>query len=355
MIVRDLLEKLYATHELSKGEIIFVLQNLEESTREVLFDYALKTKIDQYGLKVFFRGLIEFSNICIQDCLYCGLRRSNNRATRYRLTPDEIVQCCRTGYELGYRTFVLQSGEDPWYTEEILTGLIGQIKKQHPDAVITLSIGERDAREYRSFFEAGAERFLMRHETASKALYEALHPTMRFENRLACLQTLKDIGYCVGAGFMVGLPGQTEEDLAEDLCFLKRIDPDMAGIGPFIPHAETPLKDETGGSIETALVMIALARLLLPDCLLPATTAMGSLHPQGRERALQVGANVVMPILTPNPVRKHYKLYDNKICLEDEPGRCRFCIESRICSAGFEPDLGRGDRQNLVGSRVPRK
>jgi biotin synthase len=348
MTVQDLLEKLRINHDLSKQELVLILKNMEESDRKVLYDLALKTKTDNYGLKVFFRGLIEFSNICRQDCLYCGLRRSNKEISRYRLTPAEIVQCCQNGYGLGYRTFVLQSGEDSWYTAEILTDLIKRIKHEFPDAAITLSIGERDASEYKSFFEAGADRFLLRHETASRRLYEALHPTMQFENRQKCLHVLKEIGYQVGAGFMVGLPGQTLEDLAEDLCFLKQLDPDMAGIGPFIPHCETPLRDERGGTVEATLVLIALTRLLLPDCLLPATTAMGSLHPQGREMALQCGANVVMPILTPNPVRRHYKLYDNKICLEDEPGRCRFCIENRIRSVGFEPDLGRGDRLSFL-------
>ncbi|MDK2810191.1 MAG: biotin synthase, partial [Petroclostridium sp.] len=218
-----------------------------------------------------------------------------------------------------------------------------KIKALFPDVAITLSIGERSEEVYRNLFEAGADRFLLRHETASRHLYEKLHPTMNFDNRINCLKTLKKIGYQVGAGFMVGLPEQTAEDLAGDLCFLKELEPDMIGIGPFIPHRETPLKGSKGGTVEDTLVMLAFARLLVPDCLLPATTAMGTLHPKGRELALKVGANVVMPNLSPTAVRAKYELYENKICTGDEAAHCRQCIERRINSAGFEVDMGRGD------------
>ena len=346
--MHHLLEKAYQTNDLKKEEITVLLENITQQDREDLFNYALKTKQAYFGDKVYLRGLIEFSNICRQDCLYCGIRASNTKVERYRLTPEEILACCEQGYQLGYKTFVLQSGEDFWYTEEIFVALIHEIKKRYPDVAITLSIGERSVETYQSLFVAGAERFLMRHETASKELYERLHPTMRFNDRRACLNALKDLGYQVGAGFMVGLPGQTVSDLAEDLRYLMELRPDMIGIGPFIPHSETPLGTENAGTIEETLVMVALARLLIPDSLIPATTALGTLHPQGRELALKAGANVVMPIITPTFVRKQYALYENKICGDDHPEDCRHCIERRIRSVGFQVDLGRGDSWQFI-------
>jgi len=341
--MNNLLNKAYQTNDLTKVEIIYLLENITHKDREALYSYALKTKQAYYGDKVYLRGLIEFSNICRQDCLYCGIRASNAKVERYRLTPGEILACCDKGYGLGYRTLVLQSGEDLWYTNEMLGALLHEIKIRYPEVAITLSIGERSKETYQSLFVSGADRFLMRHETASKELYEALHPTMRFEDRRDCLRTLKAIGYQVGAGFMVGLPGQTSADLAEDLHYLKELHPDMIGIGPFIPHSETPLGKEEGGTLDDTLVMVALARLLIPESLIPATTALGTLHPQGRELALKAGANVVMPIITPTSVRKKYALYENKICGDDDPEDCRYCIERRIQAVGFEVDLGRGD------------
>lgn len=340
----DLLKKVYQTNDLTKEEITDLLETMTPEDREILYSFALKTKQAYYGNKVYLRGLIEFSNICRQDCLYCGIRASNGKVERYRLTPEEILDCCDKGYQLGYRTFVLQSGEDLWYTEERFKALIHQIKRRYPETAVTLSIGERKVEIYQSLFAAGADRFLMRHETASKKLYQRLHPTMRFEDRRACLSALKKIGYQVGAGFMVGLPGQTSTELAEDLRYLKELLPDMIGIGPFIPHSETPLGEEKGGTVEDTLVMVALARLLIPDSLIPATTALGTLHPQGREMALKAGANVVMPIITPTSVRKQYALYENKICGDDHPEDCRYCVEQRIQAVGFEVDLGRGDK-----------
>jgi len=346
--LHNLFEKAYQTNDLTKEEITYLLENITDSDREILYSYALKTKQAYYGNKVYMRGLIEFSNICRQDCLYCGIRASNAKVERYRLTPEEILACCDQGYKLGYRTFVLQSGEDLWYTEKILVNLLSAIRKGYPEAAITLSIGERGVETYQSLFAAGADRFLMRHETASKELYEKLHPSMRFEERRVCLSALKGLGYQVGAGFMVGLPGQTSSDLAEDLRYLKEFKPDMIGIGPFIPHSETPLGAEMGGTIEDTLVMVALARLLIPDSLIPATTALGTLNSQGREMALKAGANVVMPIITPTSVRKQYELYENKICGDDQPEDCRYCIERRIQAAGFEADLGRGDSCQFI-------
>lgn len=343
----DIIHKLYTENNLKKEEIIYLLQNIDEAHKELLFDYACKTKARYYGKAVFMRGLIEFSNICRQNCLYCGLRSANTSVERYRLTKDDILSCCNEGYELGYRTFVLQSGEDPWYTEEKLIDIIKSIKESFSDAAITLSIGERSRSEYESFFNAGADRFLLRHETASKELYDKLHPGMDFSNRVDCLKVLKEIGYQIGAGFMVGLPGQSFETLAEDLCFLKDLDPHMIGIGPFIPHSATPLNGEKGGTVEDTLVILAIARLMVPKSLIPATTAMGTMHKKGRELALAAGANVVMPNLSPEAVRPKYQLYENKICTGDEPAHCRHCIEARIESAGFYADMGRGDHCSL--------
>ncbi len=346
--MNDLLHKLYKTHNLSKDELIFILENLNAAEKALLTQFAHETRLKYYGNKVFMRGLIEFSNYCKQNCLYCGLRASNQKVERYRLTQDEIVDSCREGYRLGYRTFVLQSGEDYTYTESVLVEIITRIKSLFPDAALTLSIGERKFDVYHRLYEAGADRFLLRHETASRDLYEKLHPAMSYENRINCLENLKKIGFQVGAGFMVGLPGQTSAHLADDLIFLNEFRPHMIGIGPFIPHSETPLNDQKGGTVEQTLVLIALARLLVPDALIPATTAMGSLNPNGRELALKAGANVVMPNLTPVKYRDKYELYENKICMDDEPAHCRGCIERRINAAGFEVDLGRGDHPGIL-------
>lgn len=340
----DLLEKLYGEHALDREELLALLDMLEEEpARQRLYRYALATRIGMYGNRVFMRGLIEFSNWCRKDCLYCGLRASNRQADRYRMTPEEILACCESGYRLGYRTFVLQSGEDPWYTADRLVRLIRRIKERFPDAALTLSIGERPREEYERFFRAGADRFLLRHETASPRLFERLHPNASLADRLRCLSDLKEIGYQVGAGFMVGLPGQTKEDLVEDLLLLKSLEPDMVGIGPFIPHSRTPLAGEAGGTVEATRVMVALTRLLLPQANIPATTALGTLRPDGRELALKAGANVVMPNLTPTRFRPKYALYENKICTEDDAAECRGCLELRIRAAGFEVDMGRGD------------
>lgn len=350
--MQALLDKLYHRNELDKDEIVYVLQHLESGSRKRLFDYAHMTRLKHYGKKVYLRGLIEFSNYCKQDCLYCGIRASNAAADRYRLTADQILACCREGYELGYRTFVLQSGEDYRYTADALESIIRRIKREFPDAAVTISIGERDRETYERLYRAGADRYLMRHETASPELYAKLHPSMSFESRMSSLAMLKEIGYQVGAGFMVGLPGQTKRDLAEDLLFLRRFQPDMIGIGPFIPHSETPLKETVGGTVEDTLVMVALARLFVPHALIPATTAMGTLDPQGREKALKVGANVVMPNLSPTTVRKKYELYENKICTGDESAQCRHCIELRIVTSGLEVDMGRGDSVKALSKQA---
>lgn len=345
-----LLDKLYEQNELSKEEIVYFLRHLTAGVKKRLFHLAVQTRKLHYDENVLLRGLIEFSNFCKQDCLYCGLRRSNTSAERYRLTEEEILECAEEGYRLGYRSFVLQSGEDFYFTEARLVRLVAGMKLRYPDAAITLSVGERSEAFYRALFDAGTDRYLLRHETASRSLYQSLHPGMSYDNRVNCLRALKDIGYQVGAGFMVGLPGQTCEHLAEDLLFLKELHPEMIGIGPFIPHSATPLRAARGGSVEDTLVMMAMARLFVPDALMPATTAMGTLDPTGREKALAAGCNVMMPILSPLRVRRKYALYENKICTGDESSHCRSCIEMRIAAAGYRVELSRGDHCSFSGT-----
>lgn len=342
-MMKALIDKLAAHHDLSDQELLMLLDNMTEDDQNYLIEKAHEVRMAVYGDRVFMRGLVEFTNICKQNCLYCGIRASNPDAERYRLTLEEVLKSCEIGYWLGYRTYVLQGGEDPYYTDEKLVEMVKAIKKNFPDCAITMSIGERTRESYEKIFEAGADRYLLRHETASKELYESLHPNMSFENRRECLNILKEIGFQVGAGFMVGLPGQTNAHLVEDLRFLKELNPHMTGIGPFIPHQNTPLKDEAGGTVEQTVILLALVRLLLPEVLLPATTALGSLDNLGREKGIKAGANVVMPNLSPTDVRAKYMLYDGKICTGDEAAECRKCIEGRITRAGFRIDMSRGD------------
>ncbi len=338
-----LLDKLSEQQELTEEEIVWFLGHLTPELKQQLYSRASEIRKQHYGVSVYSRGLIEFSSFCRRDCLYCGLRRSNSSAERYRLTEEEIIECAAEGYELGYRSFVLQSGEDIHYSEQVMTSIVRKLKLRFPDAAVTLSVGERNEAFYRALYNAGADSYLLRHETASRALYESLHPGMSFDNRMECLRILRQIGYQVGAGFMVGLPGQTQRHLAEDLLFLKAFQPEMIGIGPFIPHSSTPLKHAAGGTVEDTLVMIAMARLMVPDALMPATTAMGTLDPSGREKALQAGANVVMPILSPLQIRSKYALYEQKICMGDEPEHCRSCLEMRIAVSGYRMEFSRGD------------
>jgi len=342
-MVLSLLQKLYRENQLNSEELLFLLTHMDAADRGKLYELSHRTALRVFGRNVYLRALIEFSNVCRRNCRYCGIRAQNSGVSRYRMTPQEIIDCCGRAYALGFRTFVLQSGEDPWFTERRVTELVASIRRRFPDAAITLSIGERSTSEYEAFFEAGADRFLMRHETASPWLYKELHPDMTMENRRRCLQDLKRIGYQVGAGFMVGLPGQRPEDLVNDLLFLKDFEPDMVGIGPFIPHSQTPLASSTGGTLEDSLVMVAVTRLLLPECLLPATTALGTLHPIGREKALAAGANVLMPNVSPVEVRPKYQLYENKICVDEDFEHCQSCLRWRIESVDLDVDMSRGD------------
>ncbi len=344
--MKALIDQLASQHDLTDDELLYLLDHLDEKNRDYLIEKAHETRMRVYGDRVFMRGLIEFTNYCKCNCLYCGIRAANSDVERYRLSTEEVLSCCETGYFLGYRTYVLQGGEDPYFTDERLVEMISAIKKRYPDTAVTMSIGERSRESYEKIYAAGADRYLLRHETASKDLYESLHPNMSLENRMACLRTLKDIGFQVGAGFMVGLPGQENKHIVEDLRFLKTLQPHMTGIGPFIPHHDTPLKDETGGTVELTVTLLAIVRLLLPEVLLPATTALGSLDGQGREKGIKAGANVVMPNLSPTEARNKYLLYDGKICTGDEAAECRKCIEGRINRAGFTIDMSRGDHTN---------
>lgn len=341
----NIIYKLIENHELLKTEYIELLEMAsDEVIAEQLKKEAVRLQQKYYGNKVFTRGLIEFTNYCKNGCYYCGINRENREAERYRLSREEILSCCENGYELGFRTFVLQGGEDPYFTDDRMIELIREIKEKYSDCALTLSIGEKSYESYRAFKEAGADRYLLRHETASEELYGKLHPEeMKLSIRKECLYQLRELGYQVGAGFMVGSPGQTIEHLAEDLLFLKELKPQMVGIGPFIPHHDTRFAGEKAGSVEMTLFLLSIIRILLPKVLLPATTALGTLDPWGREKGLCAGANVVMPNLSPVKNRKLYDLYDNKICTGEEAAECRGCLSRRVESVGYQLVCERGD------------
>jgi biotin synthase len=342
--MKALIEKLARQRTLSETEFITLIEGRNEENARLLAQKADAIRQDVYGKTVYLRGLIEFTNYCKNDCYYCGIRRSNRNAQRYRLTQEEILDCCHQGYDLGYRTFVLQGGEDPWYTPERIEQLVRSIKTEYPDCAVTLSVGEHPKEVYKSWYDAGADRYLLRHETADPCHYAGLHPNiMSLENRMRCLWDLKGIGYQVGCGFMVGSPGQTAVQLAKDLLFIRELEPHMVGIGPFIPQKDTPLGRESAGTLELTLYLLSIIRLILPDVLLPATTALGTIHPQGRELGIMAGANVCMPNLSPTSVRKKYALYDNKICTGDEAAECVQCLRRRVESIGYEVAAGRGD------------
>ena len=295
-------------------------------------------------LSLFTRGLIELSSYCRNDCLYCGIRRSNAGCERYRLAPDVVCACADEGYELGFRTFVLQGGEDPWFDDERLGAIVADIKAAHPDCAVTLSMGERSRESYQRLFDAGADRYLLRHETADRGHYAMLHPAdMSWERRMRCLRDLREVGYTVGCGFMVGSPFQTPAHLAADLKFVEEFKPDMCGIGPFIPHHATPFSGAPAGTVEMTCFLLSLMRLIRPNLLIPATTALGTADPIGREKGIESGANVVMPNLSPVEVRSSYDLYDGKICTGEEAAECRGCLGARMLSIGYELVVDRGD------------
>ncbi|MBQ9031575.1 MAG: [Parasporobacterium sp.] len=344
------IEELFRTGDLPDEELIQLIGQREPDSAEQLFEKARIRQQENFGHAVYLRGLIEFTNYCRNDCLYCGIRRSNRNCERYHLTKEQILDCCGKGYALDFRTFVLQGGEDMSYSDEEICGIVSEIKQQFPDCAVTLSIGERSRESYQKYFDAGADRYLLRHETADPEHYSRLHPKeLSLENRTRCLFDLKEIGYQVGAGMMLQSPYQTIYHILADLRFLQSLRPDMIGIGPFIPHQDTPFKDEPAGTSELTLFMIGILRLMFPKALIPATTALGSIDPLGRERGILAGANVVMPNLSPSTVRDKYLLYDGKICTGDEAAECRFCMQSRIESVGYEVQVGRGDAPGFAG------
>lgn len=343
-----LIEKLYQTGNLSDEELLEVIAMNDDEASALLRKYADEVRQRVYGKKVFLRGLIEISSYCKNNCLYCGIRCGNINAQRYRLDREDIMSCCENGYELGFRTFVLQGGEDPFFTDDFLVPVISGIREKYPDCAITLSLGERSRESYKKLKNAGADRYLLRHETASPELYSKLHPAgMTLKNRIDCLYELRELGYQVGAGFMVGAPFQTLRNIVEDLRFLQELKPHMIGIGPFIPHHDTPFSAAEGGSLQLTLRLLGIIRLMFPEVLLPATTALGTIAPDGRERGLQTGCNVVMPNLSPVMVRKKYDLYDNKISSGEEAAECRDSLEKKIISAGYFVSDERGDHISI--------
>lgn len=340
----NLIDRLEAEHSLTLEEYEYLIDSCGEEAMSYIAPKALKTKKAIYGDSIYIRGLIEISNICKNDCRYCGIRASNANCTRYRLTEEEILSCCRDGYGLGFRTFVLQGGEDMYFDDDILCKIVKDIKSLYPDCAVTLSMGERSFESYQNLYNAGADRYLLRHETADKEHYSKLHPPgMSFENRMECLKSLKDIGYQTGCGFMVGSPYQTSRNLAMDLKFIEEFQPHMCGIGPFIPHKDTEFSSKSPGSVALTCFLLAIIRLMNPRILLPATTALATLSPTGREAAVRCGANVVMPNLSPEEARKNYTLYNNKAHSGGESAKCLDFLQKQLDTVGAKIVIDRGD------------
>ena len=346
---KTLIDRLNTEKRLSHGEWTALISDYTEEDLAYAAELAREIVTEQFGNKIYFRGIIEFSNICKNDCLYCGIRRSNGNVERYRLMEADILLCCGEGYKLGYRTFVLQSGEDGYFTDERLCGLIRKIREGFPDCAITLSVGERSRASYEALFRAGANRFLLRHETADEGHYKSLHPAeMSFSHRMQCLRDLKDIGYQVGCGMMVGSPHQTPAHLARDMEFMGQFQPAMVGIGPFIPHGDTPFRAEPAGSSELTLFLISLTRIMLPTVLLPSTTALGSVSEEGRKLGVLHGCNVVMPNLSPAAVRKQYMLYNNKAGVDQDAAAGLALLMRQMEDIGYEVVTGRGDHRDYT-------
>ena len=344
MNLHELIDRLHKEHTLTRGEFITLIKERDEENASYLASLAREEAVKIYGNGVFPRGLVEFTNYCKNNCYYCGIQGSNQHANRYRLSKDEILSACENGYQLGYRSFVLQGGEDPHYSDDVMVPIVSEIRKRYQDCAITLSLGERSKESYQKLYDAGADRYLLRHEAATPELYQKLHPeSLSLENRIQCLWNLKEIGYAVGTGFMVGAPYQTVENLVDDLLFIQKLDPKMVGIGPFVPHHDTKFKDYPSGTVELTTYLTSILRLMNPHLLLPATTALGTIDPRGREKGILAGANVVMPNLSPVAVRKDYSLYDNKICTGDEAAECKACMSARMKSIGYEVVTDRGD------------
>lgn len=343
----SLIEKLHKEHSLSLDEYVYLIDNRNEESAKLLAEKADKIRREIYGNTVFIRGLIEVSNFCKNDCLYCGIRRGNKNCERYRLTKEDILECCDEGYDLGFRTFVLQGGEDAYFNDDIICDIVKSIKENHPDCAVTLSLGERSFESYKKLRLAGADRYLLRHETADSEHYAKLHPKeMSFETRMTCLKNLKSLGFQTGCGFMVGSPYQTIRMIAKDLKFIEEFKPDMCGIGPFVPHKDTPFGNEKGGAAELTCYLLSIIRLIHPPVLLPSTTALGTIDENGREKGILAGANVVMPNLSPSSVRKKYELYNNKLSDGDESAQSKENLAKRIEKIGYEIVTDRGDVYN---------
>ncbi len=347
MRARDIIDSLYKKQEASREDLLWLIENRSADISQALFERAAAVARTHFGNKIYVRGLIEMTNYCRNDCYYCGIRRSNAAAQRYRLTKEDVMQCCEAGYGLGFRTFVLQGGEDMYYTDDMMAEIIGAIRAKYPDCAITLSLGEKTRESYQRLYDAGANRYLLRHETATPEHYAKLHPAeLSLANRIECLRCLKEIGYQVGCGSMVGSPYQTLENLVDDLLFIKSFAPQMVGMGPFIPHHDTPFAHERAGTAELTLFLLAIVRLMNPKVLLPATTALGTIEDNGRELGVLAGCNVMMPNLSPLSVRKKYMLYDNKISTGDEAAEARASLEKRMRAIGYEVVTERGDYQD---------
>lgn len=341
---KDLIDKLYIEHILSEDELLYLISNHSEETANYAAKKASEISKSIFGNDIYIRGLIEFTNICKNNCYYCGIRADNSKADRYRLSKADILGLCDKGYILGFRTFVLQGGEDTYFDDDTLCDIISSIKDKYADCAITLSVGERSYISYKRLYDAGADRYLLRHETADYKHYNMLHPSnMSLDNRKHCLSDLMEIGYQVGAGFMVGSPYQTVETIVKDLLFLKQLNPHMVGIGPFISHRDTPFKDMNNGSVELTIYLISLIRLLLPKANIPATTALSTLDENGREKGILAGANVVMPNLSPEDICRKYNLYDNKIYTGDENADMVKSLSDRIGRIGYRIAVSRGD------------
>ncbi len=346
---RSLIDTLSKEHTLRIPEYEQLILGFSPALAEYAAALARDVSRMHYGKGVFVRGLIEISSFCKNDCYYCGIRAGNSKAERYRLTKEEILCCAEEGYLLGLRTFVLQGGEDPYYSDEVLSDIISEIKLRHPECAVTISLGERSRESYQRLFDAGADRYLLRHETACPLHYSKLHPTgMSHENRLLCLRNLKSIGYQVGCGFMVGSPYQTARELAMDLKFIEEFKPEMCGIGPFVPHKMSIFASQSPGSVELTCYLLSLIRLILPTVLLPATTALGTLSEDGRERGILAGANVVMPNLSPQTVRDKYELYDNKLHSGSESAQALAELDERFKRIGYHIDYSRGDKKDFI-------
>lgn len=344
-----IIDDVNGTKQISKDQLKYVLECEGEDNEEYLFEAARAVAEQIYRRDIYLRGLVEFTNYCKNDCYYCGIRHGNVNAKRYRLTEEEILHCCDMGENLGFKTFVLQGGEDPYYTDDRICRIVQKIKERHPSCAVTLSIGEKSHESYKRFYEAGATRYLLRHETADNTHYSQLHPTaMSGENRKRCLYDLKEIGFQVGCGIMVGTPYQTIDHIYEDIVFMQELKPHMIGIGPFIAHKDTPFFNEPNGSVDWTLRLLSLLRLLFPKVLLPATTALGTADVMGREKGILAGANVLMPNLSPVNVREKYLLYDGKICTGEEAAECNVCLRNRIEQIGYHVADSRGDHPDFV-------